>query len=202
MSVVARVWIKVCGLTDATAVSVALEQRVDAIGFVFAPSPRELSIEQALRLAAPARGKALCVAVTLHPSAALVATLLREFQPDLLQLDWVDLASLPSLDPARILPVVRQQQTAPAQWPARVLFEGPRSGAGVTANWQQAAQVARATELVLAGGLSPDNVEAAIREVRPFGVDVSSGVESSPGRKSPQKIIEFVEAARRASVGV
>jgi len=127
---------------------------------------------------------------------------LREFQPDLLQLDWVDLASLPSLDPARILPVVRQQQTAPAQWPARVLFEGPRSGAGVTADWQQAAQVARATELVLAGGLSPDNIEAAIREVRPFGVDVSSGVESSPGRKSPQKIIEFVEAARRASAGV
>jgi len=66
----------------------------------------------------------------------------------------------------------------------------------------EAAQVALATELVLAGGLSPDNVAAAIREVRPFGVDVSSGVEASPGCKSPQKMIEFVEAARRASAGV
>ena len=196
------VWIKVCGLTDATAVSVALEQKVDAIGFVFAPSPRELSIDQALRLAEPVRRKALCVAVTLHPSAALVATLLEEFQPDLLQLDLADLVSLPPLDPARILPVVRQQQIAPAQWPARVLFEGPRSGAGVTADWSQAAQIALATELVLAGGLSPGNVAAAVREVRPFGVDVSSGVEASLGRKSPQKIIEFVEAARRASAGV
>jgi len=196
------VWIKVCGLTDATAVSVALEQKVDAIGFVFAPSPRELSIDQALRLAEPVRRKALCVAVTLHPSAALVATLLEEFQPDLLQLDLADLVSLPPLDPARILPVVRQQQIAPAQWPARVLFEGPRSGAGVTADWSQAAQIALTTELVLAGGLSPGNVAAAVREVRPFGVDVSSGVEASPGRKSPQKIIEFVEAARRASAGV
>lgn len=196
------VWIKVCGLTDATAVSVALEQKVDAIGFVFAPSPRELSIDQALRLAEPARRKALCVAVTLHPSAALVATLLEEFQPDLLQLDLADLVSLPPLDPARILPVVRQQQIAPAQWPTRVLFEGPRSGAGVTADWSQAAQIALTTELVLAGGLSPGNVAAAVREVRPFGVDVSSGVEASPGRKSPQKIIEFVEAARRASAGV
>ncbi len=195
-------WIKVCGLTDATAVSVALEQKVDAIGFVFAPSPRELSIDQALRLAEPVRRKALCVAVTLHPSAALVATLLEEFQPDLLQLDLADLVSLPPLDPARILPVVRQQQIAPAQWPARVLFEGPRSGAGVTADWSQAAQIALTTELVLAGGLSPGNVAAAVREVRPFGVDVSSGVEASPGRKSPQKIIEFVEAARRASAGV
>jgi phosphoribosylanthranilate isomerase len=193
------IWIKVCGLTDATAVSVALEQQVDAIGFVFAPSPRELSIDQAQRLAEPVRGQALCVAVTLHPSAALVTTLLQEFQPDLLQLDWADLASLPPLDPARILPVVRQQQLAPTHWPARILFEGPRSGAGVTADWHQAAEVAVAT---LAGGLSPDNVEAAIRAVRPFGVDVSSGVEASPGRKSPQKIIEFVEAVRRASAGV
>jgi phosphoribosylanthranilate isomerase len=138
----------------------------------------------------------------LHPSEVLVSTLLQEFQPDLLQLDWADLASLPPLDPARILPVVRQQQIPPAHWPARILFEGPRSGAGVPADWRQAAQVARATDLVLAGGLSSDNVAAAIRDVRPFGVDVSSGVESSPGRKSPQKIIEFVEAARRASAGV
>lgn len=195
-------WIKVCGLTDATAVAVALEQRVDAIGFVFAPSPREVNIDQALRLAEPARGKALCVAVTLHPSAAMVASLLEQFQPDLLQLDWTDLAALPPIDPARILPVVRQQRVVPTTWPARVLFEGPRSGAGVTADWQQAAQVATTTEMVLAGGLSATNVAAAIREVRPFGVDVSSGVEVSPGRKSPQKIIEFVEAARRASAGV
>ncbi|MFZ9904704.1 MAG: phosphoribosylanthranilate isomerase [Steroidobacteraceae bacterium] len=195
-------WIKVCGLTDATAITTALEQQVDAIGFVFAPSPRQVSIEQALRLAEPARGKALCVAVTLHPSAALVTCLLEEFQPDLLQVDLTDLASLPPIDPSRILPVVRQQQTVPIQWPARVLFEGPRSGAGLTADWQQAAQVAAMTELVLAGGLSPNNVATAIREVRPFGVDVSSGVEASPGHKSPQKIIEFVEAARRASAGV
>ena len=195
-------WIKVCGLTDATAVTTALEQQVDAIGFVFAPSPRQVSIEQALRLAEPARGKALCVAVTLHPSAALVNCLLEEFQPDLLQVDLTDLASLPPIDPSRILPVVRQQQTVPIQWPARVLFEGPRSGAGLTADWQQAAQVAAMTELVLAGGLSPNNVATAIRAVRPFGVDVSSGVEASPGHKSPQKIIEFVEAARRASAGV
>lgn len=195
-------WIKVCGLTDATAVTTALEQQVDAIGFVFAPSPRQVSIEQALRLAEPARGRALCVAVTLHPSAALVESLLEEFRPDLLQVDLADLASLPPIDPSRILPVVRQQQTVPTQWPARVLFEGPRSGAGLTADWQQAAQVAAMTELVLAGGLSPENVAAAIREVRPFGVDVSSGVEASPGHKSPQKMIEFVEAARRASAGV
>jgi phosphoribosylanthranilate isomerase len=202
VTIVTSPWIKVCGLTDATAVATALEQQVDAIGFVFAPSPREVTIDQALRLAEPARGKALCVAVTLHPSSELVSHLLEAFEPDLLQIDLTDLASLPPIDPSRILPVVRQQQAVPTTWPARVLFEGPRSGAGLTADWQQAAQLAAVTELVLAGGLSATNVAAAIREVRPFGVDVSSGVEMSPGRKSPQKIIEFVEAARSVSAGV
>lgn len=196
------IWIKICGLTDATAVATALEQQVDAIGFVFAPSLRQVAIDRALRLAEPARGRAVCVAVTLHPTAELVARILKEFQPDLLQLDAADLEQLPLLESSRILPVLRQEQPAPAVWPSRVLFEGPRSGTGETADWRRAAQYASSTELVLAGGLSPDNVSEAIRVVRPFGVDVSSGVEASPGRKSPQKIIEFVEAARGASVGV
>lgn len=196
------IWIKICGLTDATAVATALAQQVDAIGFVFAPSPRLVTIEQALRLAEPARGRAVCVAVTLHPTAERVAQILKEFQPDFLQLDAADLAQLPPLESSRILPVLRQEQPKPAVWPARVLFEGPRSGTGEKADWQRAAQYASSTQLVLAGGLSPSNVGEAIRVVRPFGVDVSSGVEVSPGQKSPQKIIEFVEAARGASVGV
>lgn len=86
----------------------------------------------------------------------------------------------------------------PVPPPARVLYEGAVSGAGRTADWTRAHAVARRTDVLLAGGLSPDNVGEAIRTVRPWGVDVSSGVESSPGVKSPAKISSFIAAARAA----
>ncbi len=98
-----------------------------------------------------------------------------------------------------MLPVVRAGGGEPQPLPARVLFEGPVSGTGVPTDWPSARAMARRTELILAGGLSPANVAAAIAEVQPFGVDVSSGVESSPGIKSPAKIASFVSAARAAS---
>jgi phosphoribosylanthranilate isomerase len=72
------------------------------------------------------------------------------------------------------------------------------SGAGVTCDWTTARALARRTELILAGGLTPDTVGAAIEGVRPFGVDVSSGVEERRGVKSAEKIMRFVEAARSA----
>ena len=83
-------------------------------------------------------------------------------------------------------------------WPEHILFEGARSGAGERADWQQAARVARQTCMMLAGGLTPDNVGDAIVQVHPWGVDVSSGVESAPGVKDPAKIAAFVAAARKA----
>ena len=83
--------------------------------------------------------------------------------------------------------------------PRRVLFEGPRSGSGAVSDWNAARDLARRTQLVLAGGLNAGNVAAAIAAVRPFGVDVSSGVELEPGIKNPLEIAGFVRAARAAS---
>jgi len=83
----------------------------------------------------------------------------------------------------------------------RILFEGPVSGVGSTSDWNGAAQLARTTELVLAGGLNAINVADAIATVRPFGVDVSSGVEAAPGIKDPARIHEFVQRARAAANG-
>jgi len=77
-----------------------------------------------------------------------------------------------------------------------MLFEGACSGVGLQPDWEHAAQIAHRTCLMLAGGLSPDNVGEAIIHVHPWGVDVSSGVESSPGVKDPAKIAAFVAAAR------
>ena len=195
-------WLKICGMTSPEAVSAALEAQVDAIGFVFAPSVRELQPQRAVQLAAPARARALCIAVTQHPSQALIEQILDEFGPDVLQTDLEDLAGLRLPASLTVLPVVRGALTDPRAAPPRLLFEGARSGSGGTADWGQAMLLAGATQLILAGGLTAANVATAIQTVRPFGVDVSSAVESSPGHKSPRRIVEFVQAARAAFAGI
>lgn len=198
-------WLKICGMTDAEAVSAALEAGADAIGFVFAPSVRQVTPAQAARLAIPARGRASCVAVTQHPAAELIAAIRDEFMPDFLQTDWQDLATVTSArdylqSPSPFpLPVLRSGAPWPSPLPTRVLYEGAASGTGQVADWTAAAALARRCELILAGGLDLANVAAAIATVRPFGVDVSSGVEASPGRKSPRKILDFVAMARAAA---
>jgi phosphoribosylanthranilate isomerase len=195
-------FIKVCGMTDSHAVEAALEAGADAIGFVFAKSVRQVTPSQAAQLAAPARGRALCVAVTLHPDAAALQQVFDEFQPDVWQSDLEDMRQ--AIVPAgmAVWPVLRAMPgklTASLQRPDQpLLFEGPRSGAGEVADWSAARMLATVHRLILAGGLSSANVAEAIEQVRPFGVDVSSGVEDSPGRKSPALIKSFVTTARAA----
>jgi phosphoribosylanthranilate isomerase len=191
-------WLKICGLTDEAAVSAALQAGVDAIGFVFSPSPRQIAPAQAARLAATARGRALCIAVTRHPQQQLLDQIVRDFKPDGWQTDINDLSVLRVPRQLPILPVLRSGSPALGSPPRRFLFEGPVSGQGVSADWTEAARLASASQLILAGGLTVDNVATAIASVRPFGVDVSSGVEEHTGRKSPTLIAAFVAAARIA----
>ena len=193
-------YIKLCGMTTPAAVAAALACDASAIGFVFAPSVRRVTTARANELAAAARHKVPCVAVTRHPTRAQVDEILRDFKPDILQTDLDDIADLDLPRTLSVLPVMRPGPRAACVLPRRVLFEGPASGSGQTTDWDAAAEFARSVELILAGGLDPHNVAAAIRQVRPFGVDVSSGVESEPGVKSTEKIEQFVAAARMAAL--
>jgi phosphoribosylanthranilate isomerase len=188
--------VKVCGLTTELAVHTAVAAGVDAVGFVFAPSKRQVTAAQALALAKDVPTQILRVAVMLHPAQSSVDEVLNVFKPDVLQTDWQDFATLQLPDELHLLPVLRAGAAWPDALPKRFLFEGPVSGVGETADWSRAAQLAQQGELILAGGLTPANVAVAIHAVQPFGVDVSSGVESAPGVKDPVKIIEFVGAAR------
>ena len=190
-------FVKICGLTDRAAVHAAVAAGADAIGFVFAPSPREISVDSARALCADIPAGVLRVAVMRHPQRELVARVLAEFAPDCLQTDAEDFAGIDLPSGCRALPVYRGGHVGAAAG-ARILFEGPVSGSGRTADWNAARALAARTELVLAGGLNADNVADAIREVRPWGVDVSSGVEVSPGVKDGGKIEKFIAAARAA----
>lgn len=198
-------WIKICGMTTPEAIAAALAARVDAIGFVFADSPRQLTLADAAALAAPARGLIRCVAVTRHPSQRYLDDILEAFLPDVLQTDAEDLAVLQLPQQLELLPVFRDWDAAqsaprvqPGLLPARLLFEGPTSGSGIPCDWTTAQRLARRTQLVLAGGLDADNVATAIAAVHPFGVDVSSGVEERPGVKNPAEVTRFAAAAREA----
>jgi len=194
-------FVKVCGLTTTAAVEAALEAGVDALGFVFHEgSARNLEPARAASLAAPARGRALRVAVTRHPSQALIDLILAVFSPDVLQSDASDLAALELPELLPTLPVLRTG-AVPVELPERCLYESAASGAGVRADWQEARALTPRTSLILAGGLDPGNVAAAIAAVQPAGVDVSSGVESAPGVKDVRLIQAFVAAARGAPSG-
>jgi phosphoribosylanthranilate isomerase len=190
-------WIKICGMTTPTAVAAALEAGADAIGFVFAKSVRRVTAQVATQLATPARGRVPCVAVIRHATQQELDFILGDFAPDVLQADWSGLARLVLPRELGVLAVVRAGHEPPDPPPARVLFEGPVSGTGVPCDWTRARAFAQKTELVLAGGLNAGNVAEAIRAVRPFGVDVSSGVEEKPGIKSALKIARFVQAVRQ-----
>jgi phosphoribosylanthranilate isomerase len=196
-------FIKICGMTSSSAVVAAVECGVDAIGFVFAPSPRRISPAEAAHYAVQAPADLLTVAVTWHPSQSLLDEILAVLQPDLLQTDLSDLAVLNLPDELGVLPVLRDGagvgDDTTEELPPRLLFEGQDSGSGKPANWLAAEKLARRAQLILAGGLNATNVASAIERVRPFGVDVSSGVESAPGVKDARRMAEFVTAVRHAS---
>jgi len=194
-------WIKICGLRSVAAIAAAAQAGVQAVGFVFhAPSPRNLSVAQAVDLQGAVPPGIDRVAVFLHPSQPLLDAVVEAVRPDWVQADAADLAALRLPAGQRVLPVVRGGAWRPgvSMRGTRLLFESARSGMGEQADWDEAACLAREVDLVLAGGLDARNIGAAIAAVRPFGVDVSSGVESSRGVKDIGKIVEFVAAARAA----
>lgn len=193
-----RFWIKICGITTELAVEAAIRAQVDAIGFVFAPSKRRVTAQRAHELSRAVPASIARVAVFQHPEQALIDEVCDIVQPDFVQTDIEDLAALKIPDSVRVHPVIRSGRALPQVLPPRIVFEGPVSGTGTPVDWSEAANVARRTRLILAGGLNPENVAEAIRIVSPYGVDVSSGVEASPGIKDPALIMRFVSAAREA----
>jgi phosphoribosylanthranilate isomerase len=192
--------IKICGLTDAAAVSAAVSAGADAVGFVFYDkSPRNLTPERAARLAAIVPAGIRRVAVMLHPDEALWREVSDALRPDILQTDLGDFSYLDVAKDIEKWPVLREGSVPEnGLLPATFIYEGTRSGQGKAVDWDAAAGIARRGRMILAGGLTVDNVADAIARVAPYGVDVSSAVESAPGKKDVTLIAAFVAAARAA----
>lgn len=191
--------VKICGVTSEDAVEAAVAAGADAVGFVFhAPSPRNLMPERAAALARRLPRGVASVAVTMHPRQADVDRVLAEFRPDIWQSDAADFDVLRLPEGIECWRVLRRAG-AFAPDAGRVLFDAAESGAGRRADWPAAAAIARRKALILGGGLDAESVGVAIATVRPIGVDVSSGVESTPGVKNASRIRAFIAAARAES---
>lgn len=210
--------IKVCGIRTPEALEAALDAGVDAVGFVFAESVRRIEPAAAGLLAAACPPTVLRVGVFRHPTIDEVVDVVQHVPLSAIQSDAQDEENIRLvIGPAggatmEFIPVYRDGPDLAARLAREreigggrlVLVEGAKSGTGQTVDWNRvrdakgSAAEGEGSRLILAGGLNAGNVAEAIRIVRPFAVDVSSGVESSPGVKDAAKIGAFVEAVRSA----
>lgn len=193
--------VKICGLSSEEHVRAAVAAGADAVGFVFADSVRKVEPAHAAAITRSVPVTVKKVAVMRHPSNDEWRAVLSDFVPDVLQTDSEDFEELDTPESIEKWAVYREgdKVTVPRLWgQSPYLYEGRRSGSGETVDWGAAAKVARRGDMILAGGLSAANVAEAIAVVRPFGVDVSSGVEVAPGQKESALIRAFISAAKAA----
>ncbi|MET0312759.1 MAG: phosphoribosylanthranilate isomerase [Hansschlegelia sp.] len=209
--------VKICGLSEPATLEAALEAGADLIGLVsFPKSPRHVSPERAAELAALARGRARVALLLVDASDDLVSELVSATLPDVLQLHGnesperaAELRRIFGREVWKAIPLGAEADLAAAEpyWDAadRVLFDAkPPQGAelpggnGLAFDWDLLANLDPARPFVLSGGLTPENVGEAVRISKARAVDVSSGVESAPGVKDPDRIAAFVRAGRLA----
>jgi phosphoribosylanthranilate isomerase len=214
------IWIKICANTSLADARLAVEAGADAVGFVFAPSPRRVTAAEVAAITPhlPAEVEKIGVFVdaaldeiysTVRLSKLTGVQLHSETGPELPEKLRKDLG--PDLRILRVVhfgPQAAEQARAFAQDPNvnAVLVDSRTSsalgGTGVAFDWAEASRTvfgsAGRYKFIVAGGLSPANVREAIATLRPWGVDVASGVEAAPGRKDPDKVRQFVERARHA----
>lgn len=185
-------WIKICGITNSADAELAIALGASAIGLIFAPSQREVTIAQAVDLVRPLRGRVEVVGVFKELSSVRSVHAAVGLDRAQIHVPGDPGVSLPVLRALRPAELGRAGEVPATEW---ILIDGSE-GRGLTFDWTLAHAVTR--PFVLAGGLTPGNVAEAIRVARPQGVDVTSGVELTPGRKDPAKLARFITAARLA----
>ncbi len=229
-------WIKICANTSIEDAQLAVDAGADALGFVFTPSPRQLTPAEARKITTQLPPHIERYGVFVHPTFRRIVETVEEANLTGVQIHATDDPELATRLRAHYSALEPEAGSSPRQRVAllRVLHFPPegedfkaqldalcadhsvdavlidsrtaaaQGGTGLRFDWQRASgsflQAAPHLRLIVAGGLSPENVAEAIATLRPWGVDVVTGVEASPGRKDPAKVRAFVERARAAAV--
>ena len=215
-------WIKICGTTNLEDALAAAEAGADALGFVFAPSPRRISPREAARITVALPPSVEKIGVFVNQSVELVLDTIekagltgvqlhgdedRQFARQLrdqYRSGELRIIKTISMREAGEGTAIATQENAAGAFSALLLDSGgagKRGGTGVNFDWPEAAPMAgllaKKFKLIIAGGLNPDNVAKALRIFRPWGVDVVSGVEQAPGKKDGEKLRAFIAAVRQ-----
>lgn len=194
---------KICGITNEDDALLAVALGADALGFIFAPSPRQMVAKKVYDITRRIPPEILTVGVFRDEHPQRVIDLTHQAGLKAAQLhghESVDDVREVSAHVRTVIKAVAAGSVDVARAKdfraSMILLDAPAPGSGKVFDWKLAGEVPDGISLILAGGLTPDNVAAGIRQVRPFGVDVASGVEASPGRKDPILLRRFIESVR------
>jgi len=200
------VLVKICGITSEADALLAVGLGADAVGFVFAPSPRQVSATAVRRIVECVPPEILTVGVFRNEAPQRVVEIVNGIGLRAAQLHGDETAEDSAWIAERVPLTIkafpaghRNIARAAAYGAALVLVDAPSPGSGEVFDWRLAEGVVDPARLIVSGGLHAGNVGDAVSHLHPYGVDVSSGVESEPGRKDPRKMRDFVVAARTAA---
>lgn len=199
-------FVKICGITNEDDALLAVAMGADAVGFVFAPSPRQVSVQTVYDITRRLPPEILTVGVFRDDLPDRVFDMAARSGVKAVQLHGHETARHVAQLSENVRWIIKSVAAGSPE-AARadqfgtdlVLVDAPEPGSGKVFDWSLVDSVPAGLRLILAGGLTPENVGTAVDFVKPWGVDVSSGVESSPGRKDPVKVRQFVANARAAA---
>ncbi|MGD8883668.1 MAG: phosphoribosylanthranilate isomerase [Desulfobacterales bacterium] len=201
--------VKICGITNLTDACTAVRLGADALGFIFAPSPRRIAPQTAREIIRALPPFVKTVGVFVNEAPASIRKVINDCGLDLVQLHGDESPALcdelmpHTIKALRIKDESSLQAGQPYHGKVRALLldtytKEKAGGTGKTFDWQLAIQIKKqGSPIILSGGLAPANIVAAIRSVRPYAVDVNSGVEVRPGKKSPTLIRDLMENVRQ-----
>ena len=200
-------FVKVCGITSEEDALLAVAMGADAVGFVFAPSPRQIAPQKAADIAKRLPTEIVTVGVFRDEERQRVVDVMHQAGLRAAQLHGFESPATTRWVRSRVPLVFKafaagdpHLDEADSYGADAILIDSKSPGSGEVFDWSLAEGAPSNRKILLAGGLNPDNVADAIRQVRPWGVDVSTGVESSPGRKDARKVRAFIHAARLAEL--